>query len=352
MAERNDELLAFETLVADILEQYVAVVERPVRGLGRVGYDFRVRSDARDALVEVKAYSTFRIAHNVVRQSFLRLREAMAQHDVSVGIFATNAKLPPALKKEAKDANIVIYDFDVLQILTSGHPVLAERLSRFLQEELIYRSEPLPDYDPTVYVGFITSPPAPPTSPPTRVPTQSDRGRDLCAALKATVAGRKGKAASTFEKACTEALRYLFDEEFIGWQTQKRSHGALHRYDLIARINSENDFWNLMITDHRSRYIIFEFKNHPGKISQVEIYSTEKYLLPSAMRSTGIIISRKGFDANAFRVSAAALREGAKLILGLSIEELCEMLHLKDDGGDPAQVVARKLDELLTGLER
>lgn len=342
----------FERLIADLLRANDFEVQE--QRLDQRGFDFRITSRSGEALVEVKAYRTLRIGHNIVRRSFQLLHDAMEANGVKIGIFATNAQLPGALRQEARSLGIVVYDFDVLQLLTSGHPRLAERLARTFQDMFIYRSEPLPPVDGTREIDLVSGPPSAPPPIDATIPPQPDRNRgdELCKALKATKAGRVGKAAALFEAACIEALRYLFEDDFIGWDAQTRSHSALHRYDLIARINSQNDFWNLMITDHRARYIIFEFKNYPKKISQVQIYSTEKYLLPVAMRSTAIIISRTGFDNNAFRVSAGALRNEGKLILGLNIDEVCEMLHTKDNGGDPAKIIGGKLDDMLIGLER
>lgn len=177
-------------------------------------------------------------------------------------------------------------------------------------------------------------------------------GKHICERLKATKAGRKGKAASEFENICIEALKYLFEEDFINWTPQKKSHTHLHRYDLIARIVSQNDFWNSVISDHRARYVIFEFKNYGDPVPPVQIYTTERYLLPTAMRSTAIIISRKGLSNSAYRVTAGALREAGKLIISLDIDQICSMLHKKDSGEDPSSVIATQLDDLLLGMER
>lgn len=354
MAQNRPDSWTFEFFVAELLRRYdLEIVEGPYRGKDR-GYDLKVASSVSQALVEVKLYSTLRIAFDVVRQSYARLSEVMARDNVPRGIFVTNARIPAGLRNEGRALGIAIYDFDVLYRLTSAHSDLAEQFERLLQDSFIYRSEPLPSPDPDPVVDFVNLPPrghgfgGP--NPPSQA--QQNSGAQLCARIRSSSAGRKGKAASIFEGLCVESLKYLFSEDFIGWSTQANSHGKLHRYDLIARVSSQNDFWTLMITDHRARYIIFEFKNYADKISQVQIYSTEKYLLPQAMRSTSVIISRRGFNDNAFRVAAGALRESGKLILGLSMDELCEMLHLKDKGEDPSGVMGRKLDELLMGLER
>ena len=176
----------------------------------------------------------------------------------------------------------------------------------------------------------------------------SSTGADLCKQLKELPSGKK--SALKFEEICVRALKYLFEDDLTGWRTQRSSKNGLHRYDLIARVTSNHDFWNSLISDYRARYIIFEFKNYKKKITQKEIYSTEKYLFPIAMRSTAIIISRKGPNKNASRVTAGALRESGKLILSLDVEDVCKMLHKKDDGDDYMSVIYRVLDDLLETL--
>ena len=107
-----------------------------------------------------------------------------------------------------------------------------------------------------------------------------------------------------------------------------------------------------MVNQFRSRYIIFEFKNYARKIKQGQIYTTEKYLFLTALRSTAIIISRNGADRNAEAASRGALREHGKLMINLSISDLCKMLELKDNGDDPNTVLLDRLDDMLMRLER
>jgi hypothetical protein len=104
--------------------------------------------------------------------------------------------------------------------------------------------------------------------------------------------------------------------------------------------------------DFRSRYLIFEFKNYSGRIGQAEVYSTEKYLFTTALRSVAILIARSGWDAGASRAAAGALRESGKLILFVSLDELCEMLHAADRNEEPEIMLYRKLDDLLTKMLR
>jgi hypothetical protein len=99
--------------------------------------------------------------------------------------------------------------------------------------------------------------------------------------------------------------------------------------------------------------VVFEFKNYGGKIKQGQIHTTEKYLYRTALRSTAIIISRKGADENALAVCRGALREQGKLIINLTTDDVCKMLHLRDEpGGDCNSVLTEYVDRMLMRLER
>jgi uncharacterized protein YfiM (DUF2279 family) len=173
-------------------------------------------------------------------------------------------------------------------------------------------------------------------------------GAQLCAAIHAAPSS-KGKP---FEEACEDAMRWLFQDELIAFDKQHGSHTGHNIFDLVARIASKEDFWQALITDFRARYIVFEFKNYAGSITQREIYTTEKYLYPVAMRGAAIIVSRHGADAGADQAMRGALRESGKLILSLSVGELCEMLNARDAGSDHMLTLVGKLDDMLMGLER
>ncbi|MGY3404184.1 hypothetical protein ACVWZV_000297 [Bradyrhizobium sp. GM5.1] len=49
-------------------------------------------------------------------------------------------------------------------------------------------------------------------------------------------------------------------------------------FDLVARVNSEHDFWRAIVNHFQSRYVVFEFKNYRKRIKQGQILTTEKYL--------------------------------------------------------------------------
>jgi len=155
-----------------------------------------------------------------------------------------------------------------------------------------------------------------------------------------------------FASRCTDVLTYTFEDDLSAWRPESATDTGLHRFDLIARISSNDEFWNSLIQDFRTRYIVFEFKNYQEKIKQTQIYTTEKYLYPAAMRATAIIISRLGADENALSAARGALRESGKLILNLSLDDVRHMLQKKDAGESPTDILVEKLDSILIRLER
>lgn len=176
------------------------------------------------------------------------------------------------------------------------------------------------------------------------------KGAKLCSQIKGVPSGKEGW--NQFEKLCTDALIFLFGDQFGTWQRQSPSDDGLHRRDFLVRLSPQHDFWISLAHDFRSRYIVFEFKNYDGPIGQDEIYSTEKYLFTTALRSVAFIVARNGASEGAFRAASGALREAGKLIVIVSASDLCEMLDAKDQSEEPEIKLNAHLDKILTKMPR
>jgi hypothetical protein len=155
-----------------------------------------------------------------------------------------------------------------------------------------------------------------------------------------------------FEQWCTEVVGHLFGRQFGFSQPQGPSDHGMHRRDLLVRLRPSHDFWTALAHDFRSRYVLFEFKNYEHPIGQDEIYSTEKYLFTTALRSVCFIIARNGANENANSAASGALREAGKLIIILDIQEVRNMLAASDDGQEPEILLHKRLDDALTKMLR
>ena len=164
-----------------------------------------------------------------------------------------------------------------------------------------------------------------------------------------------GESFREYENICTEILKNVLGEYLGLWAVQERSNNGLYRFDLCCKIKNgvNQDFFVTIQNQFNTKYIVFEFKNYEDKITQKEIYTTEKYLYAKALRSVAIIVSRKGADENALAAAKGCLRESGKLILCLSDEDLKELLRIKEKDEQPtAEFFEAMLDDLLIHLEK
>ena len=157
-----------------------------------------------------------------------------------------------------------------------------------------------------------------------------------------------------YEIICTEILKDLLSDHLTMWKTQEYSNDGLYRFDLFCRIKMDvrQDFFDTIKRYFNTKYIVFEFKNYEKPITPKEVYTTEKYLYEKALRKVAIIVSRKGADEHAQKAMRGSLRESGKLILYLSDNDLLDMISIKQDGEDPADFLANRLDDFLLQLEK
>lgn len=149
-----------------------------------------------------------------------------------------------------------------------------------------------------------------------------------------------------------EIIKYLFDENLNGWNKQLRTDDELNRYDLVCRVKRGNEFWEFLINEFHSRYVVFEFKNYCNKVKQTQVYTTEKYLFQKALRNVCFMISRNGLDDNALIATMGILRETGKLIIDLKDTDLYKMLKLKESGDEPSDYLFEIIDATLLKLSK
>jgi hypothetical protein len=317
--------------------------------LGDEGIDLIIMNGDKKVIAEVKVNRTKNRPPLI--NALLQLRFAVSHKNAQNGILIISSIVEPSIIDIlSKKYGVLIWDRSVLFELTKNNYELRKKLEDILSELKQSGEE-------DIYEGIferanfriesIWLELNPETSPPPKI----TEGHDLCEQVKAIQPGGHPYSGA-FEKKCEEILKYLFDIDLTGWAKQNKTDDTLHKFDLIARIISQNDFWRFIAKDFKTRFIIFEFKNYTEPITQSEVYTTEKYLYVTALRTFAIIISPKGAEKNAYTAMKGSLREHGKLIICLDIDEICKMLHMKDSGDDPNMFLSDKIDKLLMQLSR
>ncbi len=340
----------FENFAIRLFAKFGLPLTPPTRRLD-VGYDFEINAEGHiTAVVEIKLYRTILVSNSVLLKTVAALdfarRSANAEYCILVLGNKTNLSARDAIKTGFP--NVVLYDVDTVAFLATQYINLMEELDSILQDTFVLSSLPkLTPEEVDIQKDISTA-----RNNPSKANTyhQEERGKKLCEEIKGIPTGRK--SAKKFEDAVVNALEYLFKKDLRGWSTQHKTDSGISYYDAIARVASNHDFWNLLATQFNSRYVIFEFKNYKLKIKQGQIYTTEKYLYKPALRATAIIISRTGPDKNALAACRGAIREHGKLIINLTVDDLCNMLHAKDRNEEYNDQLIDIVDNLLMSLER
>ncbi len=286
--------------------------------------------------VQVKLYRSARVDRRVLRNAAVQVVHYKQAHSTKALLIVT-ASLDDSDLRLARNIGVDdVWDIAAISSRAGIDPDLAVEFVKFAHDaELQYASLPAETrVEPELSAE----------------PGSDDNGEQLVEKLHATTEGRSD--ARTFEHLCSDSIKYLFGEHFGPLKPQNKVEHGFQYMDLIGRLSPRDTgaFWVSLAQDFRCRYVVFEFKNYSEQISQNQIYTTEKYLYPNALRSVAIIIARNGCDSGATRALQGALRESGKVMLVLSLTDLIKLLLAKDSGLEPSDLLIDYLDNLLTTI--
>lgn len=313
------------------------------------------------SVIEVKLYRSRYPSLALLRKAVEFVDDCRGVFEADHGVLVVNLRKGELAPLPSDKEQVYILDLDDLISLASGHDAIVSELidvDRELSSSLRDFDRPAAPIHSNARAEAFKLRSQPPERPPS-TPARATPGGDLCAKLRATPPGRKSftqggvtkSAWRHFEDVCEEAIKLLFSSQFRDW-TKQKIVGENGRYDVMAKVVGVDVFSRTLIEDFRSRHVLFEFKNYGGKLKPNLVHITEKYLFPTALRATAIIISPKGPSAEALYASRGALRDAGKLVLHLDVDQVCEMLHAYDDGSVPSLYLETHLDAFLRSVER
>jgi hypothetical protein len=334
--------------------------------------DFIMENDGSQFGVETKFYRSTMPTRTLIRNAAAQLAEELTKRRIEKGKLVLSLEIPEGVPKTINDLGpeIEIVDLNDLYRLSGQFPDQFFALNDLMRKSRLETASPPAKDEGDVFSLWFGDLVGRRLNSEQKTRTLQDlviqaadevfqnrdydvakeKIRDLITRLEVSRSGPRG--AKAYESLCLEAIKELFSEDFGDFKEQHRIADGFHRLDFISSIKSENEFWNSLRDDFRSRYVVFEVKNYPGKVSQDQIYSTEKYLFTNALRSVAILIARNGENKGAYHARQGALREAGKLILMLTQEDVIKMLQMKIAGDEVISVLADKLDDLLTKMAR
>lgn len=332
----------FEDLVRKILEANSFNIQtHSLRG--DEGFDFLGRLARESWAIEVKYYRTARVRPSLIESAATRVVVNGVSQRADKGMLIISSLLTPEIRNALEQKySIVFVDRVDLRNWASSKPDLIDELDALLELD--------PEFTDDQKSKRLELDDVQKTLKEKPAPSVDTRGSELCRKLASI---KKGKTHwAQYEALCAEILQYLFPSDLRGWHKQKSTDGGASRYDFVCRVSPTTEFWKFLVNNLNSRYIIFEFKNYSAKIKQGQILTTEKYLLERGLRRVAIIFTRIGADKNAIAMMQGAMREHGKLILSINDDVVCKMLHMKEQGEDPTDLLFELADDFLLSLPR
>jgi hypothetical protein len=154
-------------------------------------------------------------------------------------------------------------------------------------------------------------------------------GEKLIAELSALKKGKKGAAA--YELLCERIISYLFKDALAEPKKQKRTIDGLNIMDIVYRVIPGHRFWDTLTRDFRARVILFECKNYSASVGPMQVYTSERYINPLALRPICFMLTRKAPSQHARQAAFGAMRESGKMMIFLDDSSVEAMLRLRDN---------------------
>jgi hypothetical protein len=314
----------FEDLVADLFVRLDFSVQREKR-IGGVSLDMLLERDGMSFPVEVSAQVGGTGLAKLLADA-ARLKSLLNQGlGMSTPIIICATPLTTAARAWSESQfQIQIWDRGVLDLKVAPFPDLAARLAALVYQK---PEQKFLDAEETSDLGVLQK-----------------RLRDH---IKANTL-----SPTDYENLCMSVFRRLFDPYLYGFERQAETSDGGNRYDFICRILPGSAFWDSIRHDFRTKAILFECKNYNDRIGPDQVYSTERYLFASALRTVCFLVSRLGPNAGAVRAAQGAMRESGKLIILLSNNDLVEMLDLKTQAGGPEALLDKRVWDFIVSLPR
>lgn len=329
----------FEDCVRRILE--AAGFE--IQLVGGDGHDFKATFSGNLWRVEVKFYRTKTAQFSLLEAAAARLSRPSLMETDSKAMLVVSCEVTEEIKAQLGTRfGVLIIDRGFLVALCQKHPRLLEELQGLIEEGSL-ASAPATRLVMPVFV-------APPRGRDVDSEPPAMRGSALERRISEIPVGKDGWR--DFESTSVQIIEYLFQGDLWNGTEQCRTDDGLNKFDYICRVSSDRRFWQFVVHQLSSPYVLFEFKNYREPIGQGEVLTTEKYLFERGFRKLAIIFTRARESAAAASMARGAMREHGKLILILDESEICTMLRMKDGGEDPSDYLFDAADRFFIGLSR
>jgi hypothetical protein len=168
-------------------------------------------------------------------------------------------------------------------------------------------------------------------------------GDDLASRLAGIKPGIVGWPA--YEKYCEDLLSFLFVPPLNPPIPHSRDERHVNRRDYVLPNYAADGSWQFMRTHYEAHFVVVEVKNLSRGPGKNEILQVANYLNRHGTGLFALILARADLDQTAQWICREQWVQHGKLIMGLSDEDVVQMIRTRMSGGDPAELVRQKIED-------
>jgi hypothetical protein len=150
-----------------------------------------------------------------------------------------------------------------------------------------------------------------------------------------------------YQKVCQEVLDYCLIPPLLEPYGELTNQAGIHRRDIVYPIpGGVMGFWGYIQSAYSATAVIVDAKNYGDGLPQNEVVIFSKYFGQRKLGNFGIIISRKGPSASAKKEQIDRWIHHKEMIVCLSDNDLEEMVCIKEESGEPEEILDKKIFEI------
>jgi hypothetical protein len=162
---------------------------------------------------------------------------------------------------------------------------------------------------------------------------------------------RPGKANwSAYQALCSDIFSFLLCPPLARPIIESSNLTGVNRRDLVLPNYATTGFWDYMRSNYQAQFIVVDAKNYVGNITKKEVLQLANYLSVHGTGLFGIIISRSGASKSAEVTRREQWVMHQKLLLILNDDDVRQMISMRADGTDPADLIRQKIEDFRLGF--
>ena len=123
-----------------------------------------------------------------------------------------------------------------------------------------------------------------------------------------------------------------------------------NRRDIILPNYAEGGFWQFLRDNYFAHFIVIDAKNLTKHIEKKDVLQVSNYLKKFGTGLFGMIISRNKPHSNAILTQREHWIADNKLVIFLQDEDIVKRQAMKDNSGNPEDVIRQKIEDFRLSL--